>query len=47
MKYINRYFSSNAWTDLGGGTEAKMHLFFQNMVMMHIKFKGMTHAATL
>ena len=32
--------------DLGGGAEAKIK-FFQNMVMLHIKLKLMTLAATL
>ena len=31
--------------DLGGGAEAKIQLF-QNMFMLHIKLKIMTHAAT-
>ena len=49
MKYIKWDFSSKAWInvpwmDSGDGTEAKIHLF-QNMVMLHIKLKGMTHAA--
>ena len=34
-KHIKQYFSSNACVDLGGGTEAKIQLI-QNMVMLHI-----------
>ena len=34
-----------SWVDLRDGVEAKIKLF-QNMVMLHIKLKGMTHAAT-
>ena len=48
MKHIKGDFSLNAWVptprvDLGGGTEAKINLF-QNMVMLHIKLKLTTHA---
>ena len=35
---------SNPWVDLGGGVEGKIKLF-QNMVMLHIKLKGITGAA--
>ena len=50
MKHIKRDFSSKAWVracwvDLGGGAEAKIKLF-QNMVMLHIKLKLTTLAAT-
>ena len=43
MKHIKWDFSLKAWVrvrwvDLGGGTEAKIKLF-QNMVMLHIKLK--------
>ena len=33
------------WVDLGGGVKGKIKLF-QNMVLLYIKFKGMTGAAT-
>ena len=33
------------WVDLGGGVKGKIKLF-QNMVMLHIKLKGITGAAT-
>ena len=50
MKHIKRDFSLKAWVracwlDLGGGAEVKIKLF-QNMVMMHIKLKLTTLAAT-
>ena len=50
MKHIKRDFSLKAWflaplVDLGGGAEAKIKLF-QNMVMLHIKLKLTTLAAT-
>ena len=50
MKHIKRDFSLKAWArvrwvDLGGGAEAKIKLF-QNMVMLHIKLKLTTLAAT-
>ena len=50
MKHIKWDFCLKAWVpapyvDLGGGAEAKIQLL-QNMVMLHIKLKGMTHAAT-
>ena len=50
MKHINRDLSLKAWVrspwvDLRGGAEAKSKLF-QNMVMLHIKLKLTTHAAT-
>ena len=50
MKHIQRDFSLNAWVracwvDLGGGAEVKIKLF-QNMVMLHIKLKLTTLAAT-
>ena len=50
MKYIKRDFSLKAWVracwlDLGGGAEFKIKLF-QNMVMLHIKLKLTTLAAT-
>ena len=50
MKHIKQDFSLEAWVrspglDLGGGAEAKI-IFFQNMVMLHIKFKLTKHAAT-
>ena len=50
MKHIKRKFSLKAWlrvrwVDLGGGAEAKIKLF-QNMVMLHIKLKLTTLAAT-
>ena len=50
MNYIKRDFSLKAWVqvrwvDLGGGAEAKIKLF-QNMVMLHIKLKLKTLAAT-
>ena len=50
MKHIERDFSLKArvrahWVDLGGGAEAKIN-FFQNMVMLHIKLKLTTLAAT-
>ena len=50
MKHIKRGFSLKTWAqppwlDLGGGTETKIQVF-QNMVMLHIKLKEMTHAAT-
>ena len=50
MKPIKREYSLKAWVrarwvDLGGGTEAKIKLF-QNMVMLQIKFKLATLAAT-
>ena len=50
MKHIERDISSKVKVpppvDLGGRVEAKSELF-QNMAMLHIKLKGMTHAATL
>ena len=50
MKHNRWDFSLKAWVrapwmDLGGGVEAKIKLF-QNMVMLHIKLKLMTLAAT-
>ena len=50
MKHIKRNFSLKAWVrarwvDLGGKAEAKIKLF-QNMVMLHIKLKLRTLAAT-
>ena len=50
MKHIKWNFSLKAWVrapgvDLGVGAKAKMKLF-QNMVMVHIKLKLMTFAAT-
>ena len=50
MKHIKRDFSLKAGVrapgvDLGGGAEAKIKLF-QNMVMLHIKLKLTTFAAT-
>ena len=50
MKHIKWDFSLKAWfrapwVDLGGGAEAKIKLF-QNMVMLHIKLKLKTLAAT-
>ena len=41
----NSALSYGPWLDLEGGKEAKIQLF-QNMVMFHIKLKGMTHVAT-
>ena len=50
MKHIKQDFSLKAlvracWVDLGGGAEVKIKLF-QNMVMLHIKLKLTTLAAT-
>ena len=50
MKHIKRDFSLKAWVlvrwvDLGGRAETKIKLF-QNMVMLHIKLKLTTLAAT-
>ena len=50
MKHIKRDSSLKAWVrapgvDFGGGAEAKIKLF-QNMVMLHIKLKLTTFAAT-
>ena len=50
MKHIKRDFSLKAWVracwvDLWGGAEVKIKLF-QNMVMLHIKLKLTTLAAT-
>ena len=50
MKHIKRDFSLKAWVracwvDLGGWAEVKIKLF-QNMVMLHIKLKLATLAAT-
>ena len=50
MKHIKQDFSLKAWVrvhwvDLGGGAEAKINIF-QNMVMLHIKLKLTTLAAT-
>ena len=50
MKHIKRDFSLKAWVlvcwvDLKGETEAKIKLF-QIMVMLHIKLKLTTLAAT-
>ena len=50
MEYLKQDFSLNAWVqspgvDLGDGAKAKINLF-RNMVMLHIKSKPMTHAAT-
>ena len=50
MKYINRSFSLKVWVrdlvvDFGSGAEAKIKLFY-NMVMLHIKLKLTTFAAT-
>ena len=46
MKHIKQDFSLKAWVqspamDLGGVAKAKIKLF-QNMVMLHIKFKPTT-----
>ena len=50
MKQIKRDFCLKAWVracwvDLGGGAEVKIKLFL-NMVMLHIKLKLTTFAAT-
>ena len=50
MKHSKRDFSLKAWVracwvDLEGGAEVKIK-FFQNMVMLHIKLKLTTLAAT-
>ena len=46
IKHIKRDFSLfNPQGGLGGGAKAKMK-FLRNMVMLHIKLKLMTHAAT-
>ena len=50
MKHIKQDYSLKAWfraplVDLGGGAEAKIKLF-QNMVMLYIKLKLTTLAAT-
>ena len=50
MKHIKCDFSLNAWVrspgvDLGGRAEARSKLF-RNTVMLHIKLKLTTHAAT-
>ena len=50
MKHNKQDISFKAWVrapgvDLGGGAEAKTELF-QNMVMLHIKLKLTTLAAT-
>ena len=50
MKHIKKDFSLKAWVqapwvDLGGVAKAKIKLF-QNMVMLHIKLKLTTLAAT-
>ena len=50
MKHIKRNFSLKAWVrvrwvHLRGGAEAKIKLF-QNMVMLHVKLKLTTLAAT-
>ena len=50
MKHIKQGLSLNAWVqspgvNLGGGAKAKIEPF-QNMVMLHIKLKLTTHAAT-
>ena len=50
MKQFKRNFSLKVWVrvrwmDLGGGAEAKIKLF-QNMVMLYIKLKLSTLAAT-
>ena len=50
MKHIKRDFTLMAWVrakgvDSGDGAEAKIKLF-QNMVMLHIKLKLTTFAAT-
>ena len=42
---LDRWPGSDPLVDLRGGAEAKVQLF-QNMVMLHIKSKGMTNAAT-
>ena len=49
MKHIKPDFGLKAWVqargvDLGGGADAKIKL--KNMVMLHIKLKLMTLAAT-
>ena len=50
MKHIKRDFSLKAWVrapgvGFGAGAEAEIKLF-QNMVMLHIKLRLMTFAAT-
>ena len=46
MKHIKQDFSPKAWVQRPrGGAKGKIQLF-QNMVMLHIKLKGMTHAAS-
>ena len=50
MKHIKRDFSLKVWVracwaDLGGWADVKINLF-QNMVMLHIKLKLTTLAAT-
>ena len=50
MKHIKRDFSLKTWdrvrwVDLAGGAEAQINIF-QNMVILHIKLKMTTLAAT-
>ena len=50
MKHIKQDYSLKPWVqspgvDLGGGAEVIIK-FFRNMVMLHIKLKLLTHAAT-
>ena len=50
MKHIKQDFRSKAWVWLPGWTKGVGQrpklFFFQNMIMLHIKLKGLTHAAT-
>ena len=43
--FLSSFLRAWTWVDLGVGTEAKIKLF-HNMVMLHIKLKGMRHAPT-
>ena len=45
MKQIKRDFRSKAWLRPPGWAEATIQ-HYQNMVMLHIKLKGISHVAT-
>ena len=46
MKHIKKDFSPKVWVQRPRGGGRPKFNFFQNMVMLHIKLKGMTHAAS-
>ena len=46
MQHGSKYFA-RIYPDPGGGVNRPKFNFFQNMVMLHIKLKGIMNAAAL